>query len=305
LFKLYFESGIAKWQSPLGDWQDGSAMAFYYETAPLPARLAWYAHALPATWHVFESWFTLFFELGVSFLVFGPRRARLFALASFTLFQAADIATANYGFFCYLALALHVALLDDADLVRLRARLARRAPWLRRLLARRRWLERRLRRATRLPAPAIVPLPLRRGAAIAGAAVYVLVSLGGAKLHFTRGSKRDDRLHAVLARIPLVSTYHLFGAITRERIEPELQTFDGTTWTAHDLRHKPGDVHRAPDYVAPHQPRVDFQLWFYGLSLRSPPPYVGALVDRACHDPAAIQPLFAEPLPEHPAAVRL
>jgi len=26
LFKLYFESGIAKWQSPLHDWPDGSAM---------------------------------------------------------------------------------------------------------------------------------------------------------------------------------------------------------------------------------------------------------------------------------------
>ena len=150
-----------------------------------------------------------------------------------------------------------------------------------------------------------LPVPLRRAAAISGAAAYVLLSLAGAKVHFTRRTKRDDRLAWVLARIPLVSTYHLFGAITRERIEPELQTYDGATWTAHDLRHKPGDVHRAPDYVAPHQPRVDFQLWFYGLSLRSPPPYVGALVDRACHDPAAIQPLFAEPLPEHPAAVRL
>ncbi len=306
LFKLYFESGIAKWQSPLGDWQDGSAMAFYYETAPLPAYLAWYAHHLPAVWHTFESWFTLFFELVVPFCIFGPRRARLFALATFTFFQAADIATANYGFFCYLALALHVALLDDADLLRVRARLARRAPWIRRLLARRRWLERRLRRATRLPGPAIVPLPFRGRAANAAAAAYLLVSLGSAQTHFARGSKRDDRLRAVLARIPLVSTYHLFGAITRERIEPEIQTFDGTTWTAHDLRHKPGDVSRAPDYVAPHQPRVDFQLWFYGLSFRSgTPAYVSALLDRACHDPEAIQPLFPAPLPEHPAAARI
>src|SRR4029079_9624278 len=29
LFKLYFESGIAKWQSHLHDWQDGSAMVHY------------------------------------------------------------------------------------------------------------------------------------------------------------------------------------------------------------------------------------------------------------------------------------
>src|SRR4029078_3600298 len=47
LFKLYFESGIAKWQSDLRDWQDGSAMTYYYETAPLPTALAYYAHHLP------------------------------------------------------------------------------------------------------------------------------------------------------------------------------------------------------------------------------------------------------------------
>src|SRR5262249_24124404 len=51
LFKLYFESGIAKYQSHLGEWKDGSAMAYYYETAPIPTRLAWYAHHMPAFWH--------------------------------------------------------------------------------------------------------------------------------------------------------------------------------------------------------------------------------------------------------------
>ena len=28
-----------------------------------------------------------------------------------------------------------------------------------------------------------------------------------------------------------VNVYHLFGSITRERIEPEFQTSDGTTWS--------------------------------------------------------------------------
>ena len=66
----------------------------------------------------------------------------------------------------------------------------------------------------------------------------------------------------------LVNTYHLFGQITRERIEPEFQTSSGGAWTAHDFRYKPGYPRRAPRFVAPHQPRVDFQLWFYGLGYR-------------------------------------
>jgi hypothetical protein len=305
LFKLYFESGIAKWQSGLGDWKDGSAMTFYYETAPLPAPLALYAHALPEAWHHFESWFTLFFELVVPLAVFGPRRLRLVALAIFTLFQAVDLATANYGFFCYLSLSLHVFLLDDADGRRLRARAERRAPLLRRLRVRERWLSLRIHGLLRVRPPPV----LRRPAAVLSACAYVVASLVDSVGHFSgsRAMVEDvEPLRRVFAPFRLVSTYHLFGAITRERIEPELQTFDGTSWTARDLRHKPGDPMRAPDLVAPHQPRVDFQLWFYGLSFRrGTPPYVSALLERACRDPAAIQPLFAVPLPEAPAAVRL
>ncbi len=303
LFKLYFESGVAKWGSPLHDWQDGSAMTFYYETAPLPARLAWYAHALPAFWHHFESWFTLFFELAVPFAIFGPRRARLAALAIFTLFQVVDLATANYGFFCYLALALHVFLLDDEDVLRARAWLERRVPRLRRWRARRRWLAARLRLRVTLP------LRSRQVAAAAVAGVYVVASLVDAIGNFAAEPSlvaAMDPLRRVLAPFRVVNTYHLFGAITRERIEPELSTSDGAEWTAHDLRHKPGDVARAPDLVAPHQPRVDFQLWFYGLSYRGgTPSYVAKLLDRACHDPQAIQALFPQPLPARPAAVKI
>jgi uncharacterized membrane protein YphA (DoxX/SURF4 family) len=127
LFKLYFESGIAKWQSPIRDWQDGSAMTYYYETAPLPTWIAWYAHHLPAWWHHFESRATLVLELVIPFGIFGPRKLRLFAFAAFTLFQIFNAATANYGFFCYLAVVLGVFLLDDADIERARARLARAA----------------------------------------------------------------------------------------------------------------------------------------------------------------------------------
>jgi hypothetical protein len=113
-------------------------------------------------------------------------------------------------------------------------------------------------------------------------------------------------VHRLFAPYRLVSTYHLFAAITRDRIEPELQTFDGSSWTPHDMLHKPGAEDRAPHLVAPHQPRVDFQLWFYGLSFqRGAPPYVVALLDRACHDPAAIQALYPGPLPEAPRAARM
>src|SRR5581483_2669235 len=130
-------------------------------------------------------------------------------------------------------------------------------------------------------------------AARAGAAVFIVVSLLQGLFEFTDVSGSLSVFEKVLEvdqSLRLVNTYHLFQAITRERIEPELQTSadGGETWTAHDLVHKAGDPARAPDFVAPHQPRVDFQLWFYGLAFqRREPAYVATLIERLCNDPAA------------------
>jgi hypothetical protein len=334
LFKLYFESGIAKWQSPLHDWQDGSAMTFYYETAPLPTALAWYAHHLPGWWHRFESRATLFVELIVPFAVFGPRRARLVAAVMLTAFQIVNLATANYGFFCYLTLTLHVFLLDDQDVQRLGQRT-------RRLLS---------RATTRLPSGArligervLLPIgaavsrlrgrqsakprdPTRswqprfhRVVALAAAAAWIAVSLAEAVFHFGDPGAAAPVLVPVLElsqTFRLVNTYHLFAAVTRERIEPEIQIQtedpsqgqgqDAGAWRAHLLRYKPGDVTHAPRFVAPHQPRVDFLLWFYGLGYqRRPPVYAINLLARLCEDPAAVASLFPAPLPPAPRAVRI
>jgi hypothetical protein len=58
--------------------------------------------------------------------------------------------------------------------------------------------------------------------------------------------------------------------------------------------------------VAPHQPRVDFRLWFYGLAFRRQrPAYVSTLLERMCEDAPAVQGLFRDPLPPHPGAVRI
>lgn len=295
VFKLYFESGIAKWQSPIADWQDGSAMTFYYETAPLPTWVAWWMHQLPASWHHLESWGTLALELGASWAIFGPRPARLAAFVVFSGFQVIDIATANYGFFCTLSLCLHVFLLDDADVARMGTKLR---AWLRRPPG---------------AAPPISESPSRLAHVRLGGEVVLLcawaaLSLANGALAFSRSERlQEDLVPWVEPFEPfrLVNTYHLFAAITQERIEPELQTFDGRRWTARHFWHKPGDPMRAPDFVAPHQPRVDFQLWFYGLSNRRTPPWVRALVERVCVDPAVVQPLFRTRLPARPEAVRL
>lgn len=292
LFKLYFESGIAKWQSQLHDWQDGSAMSFYYETAPIPARLAWYAHQLPAGWHRLESWGALALELVVPWLIWGPRRARLFACIAFTGFQLVNTATANYGFFTYLATALHLFLLSDADLAR---PLALAAPFLP-----------RLEPPTRAN---VAPARRRKLAAFGLLAAWLSASSLAALIAFASVPARDrgfEEVHALYAPFRVANVYHLFGHITRERIEPQFETRVNGDWLEHDLWYKPGNVQRPPPYVAPHQPRVDFQLWFYGLSFRrGMPAYVARLLEQLCAAPQRVQALFVARLPPAPDAVRI
>lgn len=319
LFKLYFESGLAKWQSPLHDWRDGSAMTFYYETAPLPTALAWYAHHLPRGWHVFESYATLAIELLLPFAIFGPRRARLSAAAAFTLFQVINAATASYGFFCYLTGTLHLFLLDDLDVIAMRQRIGHRLDgW---------WV-----RAWRRQSPSVTETPPqvasepappgaerrgrspgRRIVAGIGLGAWAVVSLIEAWFHFG-----DPAAGLAPALVPVlewsqtfrvVNAYHLFAAVTRERIEPEIQIqslADGA-FTPFHLHYKPGEPLQRPVFVAPHQPRVDFLLWFYGLGYqgRRQPAYVAELLARLCEEPAAVAPLFESALPTAPTAVRV
>jgi hypothetical protein len=253
----------------------------------------------------------------VPFAIFvGWRPVRLAAAGILTGFQIANAATANYGFFCYLATALHVFLLDDADVERATA-----------------WLRGRLR----LPAPAsigeasgasrdaspepvargmpasIVVTPMRRwrrAVAVVGFSAFVALSLVDGLVNFVDSPRLLETLLKVrrlYEPLRIINTYHLFGSITRGRIEPDFQTSDdGEHWTSQELRHKPGDPTRRPDWVAPHQPRVDFQLWFYGLQYRSgAPEYVAGLIERLCKDSLAVQPLFRTPLSPHPKAARI
>ena len=199
--------------------------------------------------------------------IFGPRRLRLFALAAFTLFQVVNAATANYGFFCYLAVVLGVFLLDDADVVARAGPPRARRPFRAgaRCAASPRACRRAPPQAAADRAAALLPAPRptmggdrRRHAVrarLAGRRARELRRADpGAVVHDPAAASATGALH-------LANTYHLFASITRERIEPEFQTLadgpvedreaDDAAWTAQHLRHKPGDVTRAPDFVAP------------------------------------------------------
>ena len=63
-----------------------------------------------------------------------------------------------------------------------------------------------------------------------------------------------------------VNPYGLFAVMTTTRPEIVVEgSRDGMTWLAYEFRHKTGDEHRRPSWVAPFQPRLDWQMWFAAL----------------------------------------
>jgi hypothetical protein len=63
-----------------------------------------------------------------------------------------------------------------------------------------------------------------------------------------------------------VNTYGLFSVMTKTRPEIifELST-DGKDWEELKFKWKPVRLNETPGWIQPHQPRLDWQLWFAGL----------------------------------------
>jgi hypothetical protein len=67
-----------------------------------------------------------------------------------------------------------------------------------------------------------------------------------------------------------INAYGLFSVMTTHRPEIVIEgSDDGEHWKEYELPYKPGSPRRAPRWVAPHQPRLDWQMWFAALE---PPP---------------------------------
>jgi hypothetical protein len=109
-------------------------------------------------------------------------------------------------------------------------------------------------------------------------------------------------LTEALQPLRIVNAYGLFAVMTPTRPEIVVEgSDDGTTWQAYEFRWKPGDVNRAPAFVAPHQPRLDWQMWFAALSdYRRQPWFQNLLVRLLQGTPEVLALLEHNPFPDKP-----
>ncbi|KAM6303014.1 lipase maturation factor 2 [Podargus strigoides] len=91
------------------------------------------------------------------------------------------------------------------------------------------------------------------------------------------------RMFSAVERFQVVNSYGLFRRMTGVGGRPEVVlegSYDGQSWTEIEFMYKPGNVSRAPPVVAPHQPRLDWQMWFAALDHHSSSPWFTAFVHR-------------------------
>ena len=79
----------------------------------------------------------------------------------------------------------------------------------------------------------------------------------------------------------IVNPYGLFAIMTTARPEIVIEgSADGRAWTEYVFAYKPGPLTRPPPWNIPHQPRLDWQLWFAALDDVRANPWVQNLMLR-------------------------
>jgi hypothetical protein len=280
LFKLMLLSGVVKLTSGDNSWWNLTALDYHYWTQPLPTVLGWWADKSPEWFKHSSTAFVLLVEIGAAFLLWCPRRPRLLACGAIVLLQVLIGLTGNYAFFNLLTIALALLLIDDAA-----------------------WPGARLTKSEETG-----PERFRGWPIWIPAVVIVLTIPVNAFLIFSgfkpeaRWPRPLEEVYGALAPLRIVNSYGLFRVMTKDRPEIVIEgSADAIEWKAYEFQWKPGALDRPPSFVEPHQPRLDWQMWFAALGDVRQNPWFFGLVQRLLENSPDVKRLLGKnPFPDKP-----
>ncbi|HEV2047288.1 MAG TPA: lipase maturation factor family protein [Chthoniobacterales bacterium] len=281
-FRIMVGAGLIKLR---GDpcWRDLTCLYYHYETQPIPNPISRYLHFAPHWFHKIETAWNHFVELIVPWFSFGPRTARHVAGVLLVSFQIILTISGNLSFLNYVTIIPFLACFDDT--------------FLRHVLPGS--LVRRAERAAQESEPSRINNTI----AIALSILVAYLSIAPA-LNLASGRQLMNYSYDPL---DLVNTYGAFGTVGRMR--PEI-VFEGTEdavitgetkWKEYEFKAKPGDPNRRPAFIAPYQPRIDWQIWFAAMASPADYPWTLHFVWRLLqNDPKTLSLLANNPFPNAP-----
>lgn len=234
LFRFHIQAGAVKLQSRDPVWRNLTALAFHYQSQPLPNTWAWYVYKWPMPFHRLSTLFMFFVELVVPFGLFLTDDIRLGVGIILIALQIIIWLTGNFSYLNHLTIALCIIAFPNYAL-------------------------------SFFHEPSLT-LPLH------WLIDYLLSLIGTGFLilqivrlwnHFQPHNHLLASWLAWLSPFHLVNRYGLFAIMTKERYEIVVEgSEDGMTWKEYLCWYKPSEVTRRPRRVSPYQPRLDWQMWF-------------------------------------------
>jgi predicted DCC family thiol-disulfide oxidoreductase YuxK len=268
LFKLMVMSGVVKLTSGDDCWWNLTALDYHYWSQPLPTIFGWWADQHPEWFKRFSVAFCLVVEIIVPVFIWAPRRPRLIACGLMVFLQIVIALTGNYCFFNLITIALCLLLIDDASLRRKQPAVSDRSySW-----------------------------RLSMYGAVAAIVVMFPVNAWLIFTAFEPDASWPRTIGFVYQRLEpfrIVNGYGLFRVMTKDRREIVIEgSADGIEWQPYEFKWKPGDAMRAPGWCAPHQPRLDWQMWFAALGSYRQNPWLTRLVICLLHGKPDVSQLF-------------
>ncbi|XP_056137215.1 lipase maturation factor 2a [Lampris incognitus] len=109
--------------------------------------------------------------------------------------------------------------------------------------------------------------------------------------------------YEMVDRYQLTNSYGLFRRMTGVGGRPEVViegSNDGVTWTEIEFMYKPGNVSAPPAVLAPHQPRLDWQMWFAALGPHTQAPWFTSLMYRLLQGKTDVIELIQSDVSQYP-----
>ncbi|UTT49676.1 lipase maturation factor family protein [Rhodococcus gordoniae] len=274
LFRLEFGAGLIKMR---GDrcWRDLTCLYYHHETQPMPGPFSRYFHLLPRPLHRAEVAGNHVTQLVVPFGLFLPQPVAGIAALIMIVTQLWLVISGNFAWLNWITIVVALSAVPDSFYG--------------------------------IPVDATTtygPTPIAYTVAVV--ALTVLVA-GLSYWPVANMMSRRQAMNASFNKWHFVNTYGAFGTVTRTRREVIVEgTSDAvvtpaTEWREYEFKGKPGDVRRRPRQYAPYHLRLDWLMWFAGISRDYAagwfPRFAGKLLE---NDPATVKLLRHNPFPDEP-----
>jgi lipase maturation factor 1 len=272
--RFLFASGFVKLRSKDPTWKSLTALNYHYYTQPIPNPLSWFFHNLPQWFQKFSCGWMLFVEIVVPFSLFLPSPYHIPSVIMLMALQVLIFASGNFAFFNLLTIVMLLPIIPNSS-----------------------WDYLGIVSSTNHTLVEQNPLSYFLSAVAA-----FLIFLNILQVFLLFGKRLFPKFSQIIAPFKLCSSYGLFASMTTKRLEFTLEgSHDGKDWREYQFTYKVGDCSERPKQVAPHQPRLDWQLWFAALRGNKLEPWLMQFITRLLENSLDVKKLIKNnPFPKKP-----